>query len=730
MSMDSTKPELQTLLSTAQKFSAHNVITEELKEENESNTDDKYATTQHLHVSASKYDPSKLCEIAIKSVYHNKYISIQKNGEVQCSVDDENITKTAWFLSIPISQNKIGIKSLTHHNFLTAQNGDTIQCLTGRTSFNGFRMINGKWDQTEFTVIDRKNGKYALQTYRSTYLSVQESNGAVQSNVKATSELEEFEIYTKTAEHLSYDPSKRCLITLFAANHRYVRAYAPSNNQLGAHWMEPHQINQIKSDSLWAGTWQIYESIPTVNKLNEADSKIYICSNHRTYISVCNDTIKCENDRSQRSQFEPIPRNGKYALKTYDNKFVSVEMQKEKSDYKLTLINCDENKLSENEQFEIEVAHQLRWYSVVWVNHFGNTDIHNQSFRINAEIWTHRELLHCELEEWIKNPKDFQPQVKMEVHPDNFYEIIQLDEWTFGNTKDFVIYWMDALNCYMLKRCYSLSADFIEPMELDNFPFDTQHFEFPIMYRVGAAIFDVINGKQIKTILNEAQSESRFYNKAETKSAIVGWDFIGIQLGVECFGRFCGEFKHLHRVILRRSWSFYIRKIVVILAIVSLLSIFVFVYDTGDPLGFVSTMFLTAVAYLYIINDHLPVLQKQTLLDRYANTTLGFIGFIGVSVCIFNNDRLVDNDKYYNDTLLLVWFGVWCLIQIIFSGSFYKALKIENAKIYQSKETIDSGTVSERMAKSLLLIGPRTKVTKYDEYPTKTEYAEDYKIQK
>ncbi len=168
------------------------------------------------------------------------------------------------------------------------------------------------------------------------------------------------------------------------------------------------------------------------------------------------------------------------------------------------------------------------------------------------------------------------------------------------------------------------------------------------------------------------------YNFPEQQ--IIGWILKGIQLRPENRG-----FDQKFRVMLRRAHMFYFWRVILILGLVSLMTLGVFASDTG--LDYISTMFLTAVAYMFIINEYLPTLNYLTLLDKYVMFALFYVFIIGAEIAVLD---IGFSDHSYgeeiNERILIIDAAIWVIVHIYLAIIAKISFNTESKKLILSKE--------------------------------------------
>eukprot|EP01084_Bolivina_argentea_P204658 349532_1 len=583
-----------------------------------------YDNHQHNHSDRvqRKYDPFIICPISIR--LNSKYASCKSNGQIKCDGDAAE-TQSEWFLSIPCLNNKIRLKSLETNKWISIH--DTYNNLQSET------FVNNSFDEpcviAEFAVLQSDENKddhensYKLKYDTVKYLSLSSSD-----ILTISEKSERFEINVVD----TYDTSKPYNVTLMHCESLRFVGVGPK-----------YAICDQKECSY---TGNAFKAIPRTQNKIALKSVIF-----DKYLKIPKHPIEILFSQSitKSEEFQVIKnkQNDKYLLKSFDNKYLSVDrkpssLKRKGKNFSFHALNCNVsgNKLSEYEEWYIKPIPYLRWYSSVWITYFGNIDTPNQSFRTCTEFWINRELTNNELKSYMKDERNFEPEFTIRIAPHCTQEIIKIEKTTRANNKTFFVEWNNILNCYMVRWCLKLVADFIEPLDLDNFPFDVQHFEMPIVFRTDMRTIDKdSNGKDIKRELLWMKDYSEYMFFAD--QAIFGWKVCGIELRTK--GDFNavsgGVYYHFYDVILQREWAYYVWKISFILCIVSLLTLCVFTFDheTGnDRLGFVGSMFLTAIAYLFIINNHLPPSKWNTLLDFYVYFVVLFMFIIGVECSVLN----------------------------------------------------------------------------------------------
>ena len=124
---------------------------------------------------------------------------------------------------------------------------------------------------------------------------------------------------------------------------------------------------------------------------------------------------------------------------------------------------------------------RLRMHHRTVVIYFGDIDSTAQTWKCRFEVWTTRELSKAEIVKYKENPSEFEPDMICNIFPVGCAEVLERELMEFNNYKTFTI--QNDTKHYKtltLKRAWLISCVFVENLELENFPFDVQHFEMLI----------------------------------------------------------------------------------------------------------------------------------------------------------------------------------------------------------------------------------------------------------
>eukprot|EP01084_Bolivina_argentea_P062256 113834_1 len=362
----------------------------------------------------------------------------------------------------------------------------------------------------------------------------------------------------------------------------------------------------------------------------------------------------------------------------------------------------DEIKTTDPNDHDIDRQVSLSVYVGVHICGMSHVDPVNETFRLTMHFETKRELSPKENELYKSDPLNFQPSLYVSIEPRIISEIVHW-EFTKYNTGDEFIVVQNEKNHkingeYMIMRLIKTTIEFCEDFELQKFPFDVQHLGFNFQFRSDK--MDIPNSLFAYKIL---KSSAIYLPKRALDNN--EWNVVGLQCSVDnqsiinyqnklkegkysrcvcTYSSFC--------IIIKRKWKFYFDRVVVVLAIISLMANFVFLFDSSDSIGnkfsYISTMLLTAIAFMLVTNEFIPPLQYLTILDQYVLAQFIFIFIIAIEIAI-GDGGLDDGLNDLNGYLLAINFSIWLMIHLIFIVLSYKAYQNENKKIDMIKEEVD-----------------------------------------
>eukprot|EP01083_Nonionella_stella_P018022 50406_1 len=355
--------------------------------------------------------------------------------------------------------------------------------------------------------------------------------------------------------------------------------------------------------------------------------------------------------------------------------------------------------------------------SWLFVLNISNIDSVNQTFRAKCHLHYWRLLTSQEkrIYNQLEDKNLFNPMMSMTVLPHITHEVIANEPLQFNNGKQHVVGYDDVFGAITVGYIHVLDCVFLECFELKNFPFDLQHFEIKIEYKV-----EVVHDKYGYTPVRVNMDKSGIIMSFGSKTA-AEWDFKGLEITsdnpnleqyAEVLNTSAKNVLSLNEYVLQehnsfikfriqyhRAWSFYIYRVVAVLGIVSFLTMGSFTFgandslsiidSTADRFSYVSTMLLTAVAYMFITTQFIPALGYLTWLDKYVYFTFLFILLTGIQCAILSIDTDVINTRNLNLSFVIFDACLWFLSHVVLLVIGVKAYNVEKEKMNMSKEMID-----------------------------------------
>ena len=354
------------------------------------------------------------------------------------------------------------------------------------------------------------------------------------------------------------------------------------------------------------------------------------------------------------------------------------------------------NKYKEAEGFDyIPLADdEMGCYFTTWFLNLSKIDSVAQTFAARIHIKLFRQLCDVELSEYLeikeynktnKKKREFKP--KLDIKFDLQIAVGSTEYTKIAESVTFNAHYKRHFLC----QKFLITTAFSEEFELYNFPFDCQHLQFLCQIKYQIKQLNEYNDMKKKLKMIENFGFIGFVPEGQSFNA-VGWELKGFEIGYPCPND--NEKNISIRIIVQRLWKFYIIRVVVVLMIISFMTLFALIFDDGeginDRLGYISTMLLTAVAYMFITNGFIPPLQYLTLLDKYVFFTFVFILFVAIQVCVLNvlgSD--VDDIKFIDYLVLSFDFLIYLIVHILFFMASVKLFGEETNKLNQIKEDID-----------------------------------------
>jgi len=279
-------------------------------------------------------------------------------------------------------------------------------------------------------------------------------------------------------------------------------------------------------------------------------------------------------------------------------------------------------------------------------------------------------------------------KLKAEGRCDEFKPDFWMDFYAYNGTN---VEWEDPLLCtngsqFFLRNhegkcvCWrqrmNLST-FVEPFELQHFPYDVQPLTMTFMSHI------------------YGNSDATYIFKPWAGGCGYSAKFVNPQ----------GEFTVLREktnfrvkgaqiictLMIRRNWQFFFYRVMMILGLVSLMGPIVFLIEGGiaDQAGYLSTTVLTAVAYLYIVASYTPILKYLTFLDKFV------FGCVLYTMTLFC--QIVAIDLYKEPVEEVHFFianvSIFLAGIVVFAGLSIRAFSFESGKLDMDLPPSSPGTL-------------------------------------
>mmetsp|Transcript_3042 Transcript_3042/g.3378 ORF Transcript_3042/g.3378 Transcript_3042/m.3378 type:complete len:591 (-) Transcript_3042:111-1883(-) len=191
-------------------------------------------------------------------------------------------------------------------------------------------------------------------------------------------------------------------------------------------------------------------------------------------------------------------------------------------------------------------------------------------------------------------------------------------------------------NMFVLKQNYVIDGTFSEAFELESYPFDSQEFPItmiwpkPDMVLHPAMTREFLKFNVAKMALGEWDFSAPMIEIASKKEKIVTEDFQMRRVDYP-----------LLTVSLRamRVYKTTVINIYIILSLITFAGIGAFCLDVdegGDRMSHASTVLLSTIAFLYIIESSLPKLTYMTITDYFVFTGTVFVLLITIEIAILS----------------------------------------------------------------------------------------------
>lgn len=181
---------------------------------------------------------------------------------------------------------------------------------------------------------------------------------------------------------------------------------------------------------------------------------------------------------------------------------------------------------------------------------------------------------------------------------------------------------------YKALQTLTVSGDFWEPFELQNYPFDIQ--PLGVVLESTAAQIDDADFRcscEDLPVLRDTEWSGKGTSAAAT---------FAVDQGKKKRGRYTLTVA----AVAQRYYSVHMYRVVSVMALFSLGSIIALCADpdvnTLERIGVTFTLMLTATAYSLVIAAGLPTLGYLTFLDKYILATFGFISLVAAEITILD----------------------------------------------------------------------------------------------
>lgn len=199
-------------------------------------------------------------------------------------------------------------------------------------------------------------------------------------------------------------------------------------------------------------------------------------------------------------------------------------------------------------------------------------------------------------------------------------------------------------------------GDFSQPMDLHDFPFDTQAFEIRL----------VSVESQYREI--ELVTDPQFPSRIASAFSVADWEIVSFEaksINAPVFegGREISNFSF--KFLAKRKSRYYIMKVIIPLILIVAMSWMVFWLDpvqAGPQIGVATTSMLTLIAYRFMVGGLLPKVSYMTRMDIFilSSTLIVFLTLMEASLTsVFADRGKIDMARRVDN---------WC--RVIFPSAF------------------------------------------------------------
>jgi len=346
---------------------------------------------------------------------------------------------------------------------------------------------------------------------------------------------------------------------------------------------------------------------------------------------------------------------------------------------------------------------------IVW-SCLSDINASTQTFAAKVEIWIAWNLTETELDLYLQEPQKWKPAFMPSIYPINDVALDQLEYLTFANKRNVQVYQAKS-GLVKACQCVIMSGTFSESFKLQNFPFDVQHLNLQFLVRTENDNFASVGGKLVKEVDNrsgfmnwDGKFQTRMYvNPRNTKYSCV--------VGRMSFAEYTVKNTELTflnrdddvpvitcRIVVLRNWRYYFWKVYFLLTIISFACLASFFFGDSstiaDRINFLSTLLLSAVAFLFVVASALPSLAYLTMLDKFLYASFGEIIMIGVANVVLSRLSLLGSNEEM--IVLYALFGVWFLKNLVYVIVSIRAYRVEIEKLNMTKEEVDKDSKFEQ----------------------------------
>jgi len=213
---------------------------------------------------------------------------------------------------------------------------------------------------------------------------------------------------------------------------------------------------------------------------------------------------------------------------------------------------------------------------------------------------------------------------------------------------------------------FEIRCTFGEFFELKAFPFDCQ--DLPIIMKLGGTA-DSTNYRFLpdgeRSVFGKMELANSVFTEWHVSRTMYEFGHTDVSLSKK--GKTYPLY--INRIKVQRQSGFYLQRIALVLAFLSLGSLSSFsvnVDSVEDRLGIDFTILLTVVAFQYVVNGSLPVLPFLTIIDLYILSAQGFILWVILEQSLLI--QLADDEAQSDEMYFWISLIVWIVMQAAFVG--------------------------------------------------------------